>query len=735
MTHEAVAAQRDAAAPARSVWVSANAGSGKTRVLTERVARLLLADAAPGKILCLTYTKAAAAEMQERLYAMLGGWAMAEDEALAADLAQLTGRVGFEAEELDKARRLFAQALETPGGLKIQTIHAFCDSLLRRFPLEADTPPQFRVMDDLEKDALIVSLLNDMATDEAGGGAAAFAGIVEDRNEGGLEELAHAVIGERRLFDGEATAADYAAAFCIPDPPDRDSARLAAVSRMDMGALRRMIAAWRVGTAKEAEMADGLANALAEGGSAYLAPMTKAVLTAEFQPRKKLAHKDAQAAEPDHEALCAHLVEIALAAREAENAAEAALAALRLHAFGRRLVAGYEAAKRRRGLLDFDDLVGKARALLTRSDAAAWVLYRLDGGVDHILVDEAQDTSRAQWDVINEIAREFRAGIGARDVARTSFVVGDEKQSIYRFQGAAPEMFEEMRARFREDLKGAGGQRERDLAYSFRSAPAILRTVDCAFRGDGAEGLTARGAPPDHRAFFGDRAGRVELWPVMAEDPEPEEPNPWAPIDAPSPRSASLKLAEAVVERIARMVGRERLPGGGRVIEPGDVIILLRARAPMMGPLVRGLKAAGVPVAGADRLHLTEELAVKDLIALLRFAATKADDLSLAAVLRSPLFGVSEEALFELAHPRKGTLWDEVRRRDDPEIAGRLSQLLDRVGFDRPFELLQMALVEWDGRRRFLQRIGPEAEDAIDELLAQALSFEERNPPSVEAFL
>ncbi|MEL7464245.1 MAG: double-strand break repair helicase AddA [Pseudomonadota bacterium] len=735
MSHEAVIAQRDAAAPARSVWVSANAGSGKTRVLTERVARLLLADAAPDKILCLTYTKAAAAEMQTRLFSMLGGWAMAEDEALAADLAELTGRVGFVAEELDKARRLFAQALETPGGLKIQTIHAFCDGILRRFPLEADTPPQFRVMDDREKEALIASLLNDMAADGARGGAEVFAAVVEDRNEGGLEELAAAVIGARDLFREAATPSDYAAAFGIPDPPDRDTARFAAIKGMDLKALWRMIAAWRSGTATESAMAEGIAAAVTAGGSAFVAPMTKSVLTAKFEPRKRMATKAAQAAEPDHEALCAHLVEIALAAREAEAAAEAAMASLRLYAFGCRLTADYDAAKRRSGLLDFDDLVGKTRALLTRSDAAAWVLYRLDGGVDHILVDEAQDTSRAQWDVINEIAREFRAGEGARDVARTSFVVGDEKQSIYRFQGAAPEMFDEMRARFRADLEGAGGQLERELAYSFRSAPAILGAVDCAFREDRATGLTAAGVPPDHRAFFDDRAGRVELWPVTEDDPDPPPPEPWAPVDAPSPRSARLKLVAEVVKRIAAMVGREPLPGGGRMVEAGDVIVLLRARAPMMGPLVRGLKAAGVPVAGADRLRLTDELAVKDLIALLRFAATAADDLSLAAVLRSPLFGVTEDELFDLAHPRKGTLWDEVRRGDQPEIAGRLSKLRDAVGYQRPFELLQMALVDWDGRRRFLARLGEEAEDAIDELLAQALAFEERETPSVEAFL
>ena len=734
--HEAVRAQRSAARPACSVWVSANAGSGKTRVLTERVARLLLDDAEPAKILCLTFTKAAAAEMQRRLFEMLGRWAMAEDRDLARALSELTGGAEFGPDELDKARRLFAQALETPGGLKIQTIHAFCDNLLRRFPLEAGAPPGFVVMEERDRQELIADVLNTMADDAANGGADAFAAIAADRNEGGVMAVAYAALARRDLFRDARSDDEIAAAFGVSAPPDADEERLAAISRLDMSRLRRMIAAWAAGSATEVKRAADLTRAEGESGEAFADALTAALLTKAGEPRKKLANKAAAAAEPDHEALCAYLVEIALAAREAEAAAHAAAAAIRLNRFGHRLVAGYEAAKARGALLDFDDLVGKARALLTRSEARDWVLYRLDGGVDHILVDEAQDTSSAQWDVIDAIAGEFRAGIGAKDGPRTSFVVGDEKQSIYRFQGAAPEMFDQMRGRFRDGLEPFGGQVEEELAFSFRSAPAILRAVDAAFQGDRAEGLNAAGAPPAHKAFHDGRAGRVELWPITEEDPSADPPQPWAPVDMPEPRSARLKLVDEVVARIKDMVDHGHLPGeGGRRISAGDIIVLLRARAPMMGPLVRGLKAAGVPVAGADRLHLTEELAVKDLLALLRFASTPADDLSLAALLRSPLFGASEEDLFGWAYGRKSTLWRSVREAAPEAVVGPLKRLLSRSGFARPYELMQMALTDWDGRRAFLRRLGEEAEDAIDELLAEALAFEALGPPTIEAFL
>lgn len=735
---DAAQAQRRAAEPGASVWVAANAGSGKTRVLTERVARLLLEGARPEKILCLTYTKAAAAEMRNRLFDMLGDWAMAEDDKLAEDLAELTG--GAPPEDLAPARKLFAAALETPGGLKIQTIHAFCEGLLRRFPLEAGAPPGFRVMEEREKTALIEGILIAMAADSAD--RASMERIAAERSEDGIGALAALVAGRPELFPDPADEAGICEAFGAPNPPDASAAQAGALARLDRGALGRMIAAWGAGAKGDQEKAAALAAAGERSDESLAVALQAAMLTAKGELRARQATNGAQDAEPGWQDLCESLAASALAVREAGLAAEAAARALRLARFGAGFGRRYRAAKAARSRLDFDDLVGRARALLTRSDMAQWALYRLDGGVDHILVDEAQDTSPAQWDVIDAIAAEFRAGAGARGPGRTSFVVGDEKQSIYSFQGAAPGKFEEMRARFAAGLAPFGGLREEALEASFRSAPAILQAVDAVFAGDRAEGLTVAGAPLRHNAFFEKRAGRVELWPLTPPDPKGDAPEPWAPVDLPGRRGARLKLGDQIAEHIAALCAGARLPGGGRWVTPGDIIVLLRARAPMMAPLIAGLKRRGVPVAGADRLSLTGALAVKDLLALMRFAVTPEDDLTLAALLRSPLFDVDEEGLFELAHGRRGTLWSALRdaaARWPREVAILTAARAD-ADYLRPYEFLERALIApagagWDGRRRLIARLGRDAEDPIDELKAQALAYEETETPSIEGFL
>ncbi len=734
-------AQRAAANPRVSAWVAANAGSGKTRVLTERVARLLLDGAKPERIICLTYTKAAAAEMQNRLFGTLGGWAMMDDAPLREALHRLTGQdfestpavSGAAPRTLADARRLFAMALETPGGLKIQTIHAFCDGLLRRFPLEAGAPPEFRVMDDREKSALVDSLLDDMA------GEGSFLDIVAMMNESTLRDLAAEIMGARELFPPDVDESAYCVAFGTPAPPDPETACAAALVRMDRDALRRMIAAWEHGAKGDQEKAAKLKLAAGEGDAVLADELVAAMFTKELAPRKSHATKGAKAIEPNAEALCASLEATAADVIEGRNAAMAAQRTLKLARFGGALVDRYNAAKAAKALLDFDDLVGKARDLLIRSDMAAWALYRLDGGVDHVLVDEAQDTSPAQWDVIRAITGEFTSGEGAREAGRTTFVVGDEKQSIYSFQGAAPGEFDAKRGLFSDDWQAAGAAMEEvALEASFRSAPLILEAVDKVFAGERAQGLTASGKPVKHSASKSEKAGRIELWPLVEPLPKPKAPEPWEPIDAIPSDNPRVRLSKMVAARIAAMLAEGTpLPGQGRAVEPGDILILLQGRPGFLAPLVSELKQHGVPVAGADRLKLGEDIGVKDLLSLMRLAVTKTDDLSMAEVLRSPLCSVSEEDLFALAYGRKGSLWMSLwaARADYPREAAMIDDLMGQADFLRPYEFLERALVNHDGRRRMVSRLGRQAEDAIDELLAQAMMYETLEAPSLSGFL
>jgi ATP-dependent helicase/nuclease subunit A len=429
-------------------------------------------------------------------------------------------------------------------------------------------------------------------------------------------------------------------------------------------------------------------------------------------------------------------------ARVQRLAMEAADRSAALHGFAAQLLPRLDALKTRRALLDFDDLVLRVRDMLGTSDVAQWVLFRLDGGIDHILLDEAQDTSPAQWDIVRALAREFAAGHGARpDVTRTLFVVGDPKQSIYSFQGADPDGFAQMGAHFRQTLSAGGGTfQDADLRFSFRSAPAILRAVDAAFTATGHHGL---GDASGHLAFNSDMPGRVDLWPAIPPADTREEVEDFdAPVDALSAEAPKAVLARQIADEIAVWVSRgvqiTDRNGKTRPLHGGDILILVRRRDALFHEVIRALKARDLPVAGADRLRIGAELAVKDLVALLKVLATPEDDLSLAATLRSPLFGWSEQDLFTLAAGRGPVyLWQALREARDthPRTLAVLDDLRARADFLRPFELIDRILTRHGGRQALLARLGAEAEDGIDALLSQALGFETTEVPSLTGFL
>jgi len=734
--------QVQAADPAASTWLSANAGSGKTRVLTDRVARLLLGGVQPQRVLCLTYTKAAAAEMQNRLFRRLGEWAMLEDAPLRAALSALGVDGPVDARLLAEARRLFARAIETPGGLRIQTIHSFCASLLRRFPLEAGVTPQFTEMDDRTARRLREEIVEDMADRLAPDLVADLARVFSGED---LERLTADIAHGRARFDTAVTR-ERALALLGAAPDDSLDRILSDVFRGGEDVLLGQVAAiLAAGSKTDAEAAVRLAalatqdvtpSALMELEALFLTGRAaKEPFSAKIGSFPTKATRAALGPLlPPLEALMAR-VEAARSRRIAVAAAERMLV---LHRFAGRFLPEYALRKARRGWLDFDDLITKARDLLTDPSVAQWVLFRLDGGIDHILVDEAQDTGPDQWRVIELLAQEFTAGRGARDVPRTIFVVGDKKQSIYSFQGADLEAFDRMKAEFRRRLAEAQTHlADLTLDHSFRSSPAILRVVDMTFDAEGGQGL---GGEVRHIAFKGDMPGRVDLWPAIEPSAEPE-PGAWYdPVDLVGDAHHNARLAGQVANWIRDQIAAGRqIPTdhGPRPMRAGDVLILVQRRSALFSDLIRSCKAAGLPVAGADRLRLGGELAVRDLGALLAFLATPEDDLSLAAALRSPLFGWTEQQLFSLAQGRSGYLWAALRDRA-AEFAATLAileDLRDRSDYLRPYDLIERVLTRHRGRQNLLARLGDEAEDGIDELLSQALAYERSEIPSLTGFI
>ncbi len=744
--NDATIAQIDAARPDASTWLSANAGSGKTRVLTDRVARLLLEDVDPQNILCLTYTKAAASEMQNRLLKRLGTWAMKSNTELEQELAELGAAVGADPSYYKNARRLFAKAIETPGGLRIQTIHSFCASLLRRFPLEAGVTPQFTELDDRSSAQLREQVADDLATSSEG---KLLLDMISHLGGNEFEKFTASIVSNKAKFAQELTRADVCKTFNIPADLTQDKL----LSEVFLGGEVELIAQILPFLAASEKVSDNRAHdklATVKGPSlGALLTFESAFLTS--SGKNPFSAKLTSYATNDTRELYSHLapqIEALILRVEAARPRRVALAAaqstLALHAFARAFLARYDATKQSRGWLDFDDLILKTKALLTNPQVAEWVLYRLDGGIDHILVDEAQDTSPEQWAVIEELAREITSGQGAQaEKPRTIFVVGDKKQSIYSFQGADAAEFGRMQNLFQDKLSlHEKPLHSRNLAYSFRSASAILNTVDAVFEEQDGAGFEADAR---HIAFHETMPGRVDIWPIVEKNDKAEDPLWFDPLDILTPDDPVSVLAAKIASSIKQMIDSKALiptkhtdgTWQARPIHEGDVLILLQRRSDLFHEIIRACKLVGLEVAGADRLRIGEQIAVKDITALLKFLATQEDDLSLAAVLRSPLFGWSEQELFTLAANRKGYLWEALRSETVTHSATLeiLNDLRRVTDFLRPYDLIERILTRHKGRQNILARLGYEAEDALDAFLTQALNYERASVPSLTGFL
>ena len=738
-------AQLEASDPAVSAFVAASAGSGKTKLLIDRLLRLMVTGADPARILCLTFTKAAAAEMALRLQHRLGEWVTLDPAAMAERLKQLNTTPN--AENIARARALFAQVLDLPGGMRISTIHAFCQSLLRRFPLEAALPPHFRLMEEADGHAQLQGAREDAMALADPDALAEIAGLVKDEAFG------------RLVADLRGQAGRLEPLLAMPRP-----ARLARLQRAagvsgDDSAMVRAAVEWpddALCTAIARLKKDGTEKPRKFAADAFgwlnLPPALRAehwpvwlglMLTKEGKPRAPggFCNGNLAKAEPWIAAACVAEAERVAAIEDDRRALRVAAATDALLTLAAPALAGFDRRKRLGGLLDYDDLIGRTRALLV-DPGAAWVLFKLDGGLDHLLLDEVQDTAPEQWQIAGALTAEFFAGEAAREGQRTVFAVGDRKQSIYSFQGADPAGFDLWRGRMGERVRQAGGVfRDTVLDVSFRSTAAVLDVVDAVFADPAAAaGVVAPGETLHHDAHRSGHAGQVELWPLVPR-PAQDALEPWAVAD----RNLGLvtapqRLADALAHWVAAQIGHTELPGRGRTLQAGDVLVLVRRRDDFARALVRRLKGLGVPVAGLDRLYLTDQPAVQDLLALCDTLLLPGDDLSLACVLTSPLGELDDDDLMALAIGREGSLWSALHRRraERPHwdrAAGFLAALFGRVDYVAPHALLVEVLGPLGGRARLLRRLGPEAAEPIDELLSAAMTYAAAHPPSLQGFV
>jgi ATP-dependent helicase/nuclease subunit A len=751
--------QARASDPAASAFVSANAGSGKTHVLVQRVIRLLLNDVAPEKILCITFTKAAAANMAERVFSTLGHWVTLDDSALDAAIRE-SGIPHPTARLRKSARKLFACALETPGGLKVQTIHALCTRLLQQFPFEANVPARFAVLDDRDQNEMMERanlgvFLEAARNPESTTGRALMTAMASAADVTFKDVIREACLSRDHFMawtdaagSAHAAAAHISAALGV-DPGDRiEDVEREIIDGPHLPRSRWEDLALILAASSKADQnqADRLREALAFTNSAQVEAYLNVFLTDERTPRAAVVTSSFVKKNPAMGSLLESEIRRIGPLIEKRRAVITRDRTEALLHIATAAAANYRREKQERGLLDYDDLIDKALAMLDRV-SSGWVHYKLDRGVDHVLIDEAQDTSPRQWDIVAHIISEFTSGAGARDgVVRTVFAVGDEKQSIFSFQGAAPREFDLRRRALKKKFEDAGLKFDPvSFTYSFRSGPAILHAVDHVFREqDIFRSIhSVETGYPIHHALEDAGAGVIDLW-ELAEIDDRQDIEGWrAPFDGVSATSPEVKLARRIQAEIKALVDSGTMTGSKgdrRPLRYGDMLVLVRRRGNAFDAVIQALKHAGIPVAGADRLKLTEHIAIIDLINLADALLLPQDDLALAVALKSPLFGLTDDDLFTLAWQRKGSLRQALGQHATAsgkykDALTRLESCERRFITETPFAFYAWLLGGDGGRARILRRLGHEATDALDEFLELALSYERKAPASLQGFM
>ncbi|MEL6706649.1 MAG: double-strand break repair helicase AddA [Pseudomonadota bacterium] len=756
--------QLAAVEPSDNVWLSASAGTGKTQVLSARVLRLLLrSDVEPRQILCLTFTTAGAAEMANRINAVLARWVRLAEGKLATELRHLGAPV--DPTTLDRARTLFASVLDCPGGgLRIDTIHAFSQWLLANFPEEADLAPGSQPMEDRQRELLSREVLADLLSEAEAAQDRRILDAVElfvtRKDPGSLHHWLMRCAAREELWEGrdawQSPVDTRVRQSLLGIPSDADEGWASEVfdpATFPDDQLRQMLPlmqGWSAQAgAKTAAFIELWLSLDSESRMAQVDGFYDTVLKKDGEPRAMAKPSKEEPRLPEWQQTVAEAVALYRERLGLLNLAELLTVALEL---GRAFSLKWIDAKRREGLLDFDDLIRRAATLLAKTETADWIRYKLDRRFDHILIDEAQDTNEAQWDIVDALIDDFFSGDGASgDKLRTIFTVGDYKQAIFGFQGTSPENYERAKAKIRKrildarenaveirDRRNVPNWSDLDLGRSYRTAQPVLEFVNAAIGLLGHATFGLRKGPPPH---IGDgRAGMVTIWnPVRADEEQPEdEARDWL-------AHHDTVLAERIAAQVAEWVrGRDRFvleKGGRRHAAPGDVMVLVRKRGGLAAQIVAKLHEAGVAVAGVDRLRLGAPLAVKDVMSALRFAAQPLDDLECANLLASPLIGWTQDDLLEHVPRADGVpLWHHLRRRDAPpfvtETADRLRALLRLADFETPQALIAWVLTgPWQGRRTLIARLGREANDPLDELVNAAFSYEAGATASLAGFI
>ena len=710
------------------MWVSASAGSGKTKVLTDRVVRLLLTGAEPEKILCLTFTNAAASEMLDRVYSLLSRWSKISYIDLKAELCALMGRPSKK-DEITRARALLSLQLERLDNLNIYTIHSFCQKVLKQFPLEAGIAANFRILDDINRQIFLTSIKQSLL--DGLNPEPVVAKMLAIMHEVKLTELLAEILSQRikfmQMFEKFANLNAYHT-YLLKDLNISTEQEI-----IDFAQGKFAYYASRIAIPQLANMLFACGNNFNSGFSL----LKSYFLTQNNQKRKKLLNKSDQAQYPGCQEILLELQDVVFEVLEKLNTYKLLQTSCLLYEFAYLVIDKYEAGKKACNFLDYDDLIYYTYRLFTQSEHKDWILYKLDGGIEHILVDEAQDTSITQWNLILALVGDFVSGESIDQGQKSIFIVGDAKQSIYSFQGAQYEQFNLVKQQIINQLIQARKKYHAvNLSTSYRSASVILETVDQLF--SYIKKIDSKLFESQNFSLecnFTQYGGTVEIWPLYNAK---ESQELFWPIFQPT---AEQRLQTLLAKEIALYVkdvldSKRVLFSTKKTVQPNDFLILLRQRDELATEIVRELKELRIAVSGLDRIDIFQDLSVMDLLAAARFTLFPEDELNLACLLKSPIFGLCDQNLYELAYCRDGNLYNQICNNSKyVAVAQKLEAILLLAVTSKISDFFYILVYGKNNLGKFLEQNGLESVDAINELINLAVKFEAEISSSMHEFI
>ena len=729
-----------------STWISANAGSGKTYNLVNRVIKLLVLGVEAKKILCITFTNSAADEMKIRLFDRLGEWVMMPELELSVQIESLLGieltKIKKKKHILLKARQLFAEALESQSALRISTIHSFCETVLRHFAFETDIPFDFSIIDEIKQKDLIEETLTDLAR-ERNQAFIDLNSLIRPGSENVLTELALDLINNRhqtKKHDFTENFGDIVPEFSQESSHLELSHKLR--ERIPIEVFRSLKDAFLSGSIESQKYGKIIEKYFISKEKDFFKSMEKVFLTKEKKLRdsKRFPEKKIKDNYPDLIQYIPLIGREILSIRNEYLTKDLYYKTEELKKFGRVLNVKYEKKKLNSNGLDYTDLLEKTSTLIAKDGMVSWVKFKIDSAISHILVDESQDVAPIQWDIINQIAGEFFDDQSINNNSRSIFIVGDDKQSIYSFQGAVPETFQKVRSFYSKRLIGVGSKLdESELRHSYRSSSIILNFVNKIFGNPTTLGVNKF---PIHIGKK-DLPGRIEIWPNFQKPKEKKELVAWwESFSCQTFTENQRSFAKELAKEVSVIVNEAFVPEEhadeliSRRVEPKDILILFRSRGPLFYEIILELKRSGLPVMGADRFRLNDDIAIKDLMSILKFLDNPLDDLSLAEALKSPIFNIDENTLFQISYNRSGTLWENfLKLFPNKNVTKELKILISKVDKLTVYQIIEFILVENEGIEKFVNRLGQEVKDVLEEFISFVLEYEKNNIPSISSFI